>query len=52
MSDEQKEADGCAVRFSNALVQRCWLPWVRALPFAIEKVVGRVRDKRLIADIV
>jgi hypothetical protein len=52
MSDEQKEADGCAVRFSNRPCAEVLVTVVRVLPFAIEKVVGRVRHKCLIADVV
>jgi hypothetical protein len=52
MSDKQKEADGCAARFFNCPSAEVLVTVVRVLPFAIEKVVGRVRHKRLIADIV
>src|SRR5215472_10432895 len=52
MSDEQKEADGCAVRFSNRPCAEMLVTVVRVLPFAIEKVVRLVRHKRLIAYVV
>src|SRR5262249_30681403 len=52
MSDEQKEADGTAVRFSNRLCAKMLVTVVRVLPFAIEKVVRLVRHKRLIAYVV
>ena len=52
MSDEQKEADGCAVRFSNRPCAEMLVTVVPVLPFPIEKVVRLVRHKRLSTEVV
>src|SRR5262249_22454460 len=51
MSDEQKEADGTAVRFSNRPCTEMLVTVVRVLVLPIEKVVRLVRHKLLLTEV-